>query len=133
MLIDCKFHHIGMAVFDIEKTAPYYMEGGYSRTETIIDPIQNVKICFLHKEGMPLLELLAPINNESPVNRILENMGVQPYHCCYEVPNIDEAIIYLKRKGFLLLGKPVVACAMEGKQICFLFNKSVGLIELLEL
>ena len=55
MLPDFKFHHIGIAVFDIDDTAQYYIDAGYQKTETVIDTIQNVKICFLTKEGMPLL------------------------------------------------------------------------------
>ena len=55
MLPDFKFHHIGIAVFDIDDTAQYYIDAGYQKTETVIDAIQNVKICFLTKEGMPLL------------------------------------------------------------------------------
>lgn len=55
MLPDFKFHHIGIAVFDIDDTAQYYIDAGYQKTETVIDTIQNVKICFLTKEGMPML------------------------------------------------------------------------------
>lgn len=47
MLPDFKFHHIGIAVFDIDDTAQYYIDAGYQKTETVIDTIQNVKICFL--------------------------------------------------------------------------------------
>ncbi len=132
MLPDFEFHHIGIAVFDIEETSQYYIDAGYCKTETIVDEIQNVKICFLEKKGMPLLELLAPINEKSPVNRTLDKMGVSPYHCCYAVVDIDSAIYRLKQKMFIPLTKPVVACAIEGKRVCFLFNKKVGLIELLE-
>ena len=76
MLPDFKFHHIGIAVFDIDDTAQYYIDAGYQKTETVIDAIQNVKICFLTKEGMPMLELLAPVDENSPVNRTLDKMGV---------------------------------------------------------
>ena len=88
MLPDFKFHHIGIAVFDIDDTAQYYIDAGYQKTETVIDAIQNVKICFLTKEGMPMLELLAPVDENSPVNRTLDKMGVTPYHCCYSVDDM---------------------------------------------
>lgn len=132
MLADFKFHHLGIAVFDIDDTARYYVEAGYERTETMTDEIQNVRICFLKKTGMPMLELLAPIDEKSPVNRTLNNMGVTPYHCCYEVENMEDAISRLKKQNFIPLIKPVPACALEGKRVCFLFNKKVGLIELVE-
>lgn len=132
MLPDFRFHHIGIAVFDIEATAKYYVEAGYEKTETIVDPIQNVRICFLSKREMPMLELLAPVDDKSPVVRILEKVGVTPYHSCYSVQDIEDAIVRLKKKHFVLLGRPVQACAMDNKKVCFLFNKEVGLIELLE-
>lgn len=132
MLPDFKFHHIGIAVWDIEETALYYVDAGYMKAETVIDEIQNVKICFLTKENMPMLELLAPVDENSPVNRILNKMGVSPYHCCYLVDDMEDAVYRLKKKKFVPLIKPVEACAIDGKRVCFLFSKTVGLIELVE-
>lgn len=132
MLSDFNFHHIGIAVWNIDQTAQYYIDAGYKKTETIIDKIQNIKICFLIKENMPMLELLAPIDEHSPVNRTLDKMGVSPYHCCYSVDDMNDAIYRLKKKKFVPLIKPVEACAINGKRVCFLFNKTVGLIELVE-
>ena len=42
-----KFHHIGVAVKDIDATAAMYEDGGYRMSEIIFDPIQNVNICWL--------------------------------------------------------------------------------------
>ena len=77
MLNSFKFHHIGVAVNDIESTATVYMNGGYLRSETLFDPIQNVKICWLTKDGMPTIELLAPVNETSPVKKILEKNRIK--------------------------------------------------------
>lgn len=132
MLATWKFHHIGIAVFDIEATAAEYIAVGYTKSETIYDPIQNVYICFLNKKGMPQMELLAPKDETSPVNKTLEKMGVTPYHCCYEVKNIEEAITELRKKHYVVVAKPVEACAIENHKVCFLFNKNVGLIEIVE-
>lgn len=132
MLADFKFHHIGVAVFNIDITAGYYIEAGYKKSDTIIDPIQNVQICFLSKEGMPSIELLAPVDEKSPINDTLKKMGVSPYHCCYLVDNMDEAIKQLKRKKYICIVKPVSACAIDNRRVSFLFNKDIGLIELVE-
>lgn len=132
MLSSFKFHHIGIAVFNIDITAKYYVDAGYIKSPTIVDPIQNIQICFLSKDGMPILELLAPVDINSPVNKTLDKMGVSPYHNCYEVKDIKQAIRELKKKKFIPLSSPVNACAMNDKAICFLFNKDVGLIELVE-
>jgi methylmalonyl-CoA/ethylmalonyl-CoA epimerase len=125
-----KFHHIAIAVQDIEKTAAIYRLAGFASTEPIIDTVQNVKICFLQKQDMPLYELVEPIDETSPVNKILDKMGVTPYHICYEVDDIYDAINALKKQRYLLLQKPVPAIALNSMQICFMFHKDAGLIEL---
>ena len=81
MLSNFHFHHIGYAVTSIEKTMYYYIDGGYSCSSVIFDPIQNVNICFLTKEGEPMIELLEPVDENSPINKNLEKNGVCPYHC----------------------------------------------------
>jgi methylmalonyl-CoA/ethylmalonyl-CoA epimerase len=127
------FHHIAIAVNDISETAETYMLLGFKLNEIFIDKTQNVKLAFLEKEGHPLIELVEPMDEKSPVNNILQKIGVTPYHLCYEAESINDAILFLKKTGFLLLSKPVVAEAFPNKKICFLYNKSVGLIELLGL
>ena len=124
-----KYHHIGIAVFNIEETAPFYIMQGYSKSQTVYDPIQNVNICFLfylNNGGgqMPMIELIEPIDETSPVYKILQKSGVTPYHICYEVENISDTITELKREKFIPLSKPVEAVAMSNKKVCFLFNKN---------
>jgi methylmalonyl-CoA/ethylmalonyl-CoA epimerase len=133
MLPNFKFHHIGIATFSIDKTVPYYINAKYSKSNTVIDIIQKVKICFLSKENMPTIELLEPISNEtSPIYNTLIKMGVTPYHCCYTVPDIENAIKELKKMYFIPILKPVQAIAMNDRKICFLYNKDIGLIEIVE-
>lgn len=132
MLEDFRFHHIGIAVNDIEETASIYLSAGYEKTETVYDPIQNVHICFLRKEGMPVLELLAPNDESSPVYKILQKNGVTSYHICYEVENMDDAVARLRKMRYVATSKPVPAVAIGGRKVCFLYNKKIGLIELVE-
>lgn len=129
---DLRFHHIGIACHDIEATKPFYVTMGYVPSETIEDPLQNIYICFLDKPNAPLLELLAPVDEKSPVNRTLAASGVTPYHICYSVNNMDVAIKELKNMRFVRVSRPTPACAMNNKLVCFLFKKEVGLIELVE-
>jgi methylmalonyl-CoA/ethylmalonyl-CoA epimerase len=127
-----KFHHIAIAVKNIEKTSAIYCLSGFTSTEPIIDPVQNVRICFLKKQDMPLLELVEPINEDSPVNKILDKIGITPYHICYEVDEIYNTVADLKKQGYILLQKPVSAIALDNMKVCFMFHKDAGLIELLE-
>ena len=129
------FHHIGIAVTDITKTASFYVSCGYRQSETIFDPIQNINICWLSKDNSPIIELLQSPNNEkpSPVDHVLQkNGGVTPYHICYQVEDIEASIHELRRHHFIILGKPVNAIAIKSSKVCFLFSKATGLIELVE-
>lgn len=132
MLKDWKFEHIGVAVPEIEPTAKLYVEAGYTQSESVYDPIQNVHISFLSKEGMPTIELLAPHDGTSPVQQTLDKMGVTPYHTCYEVENIEAAVAELRKQRYIVVKKPEPAIAFGGRRVCFLYNKVVGLIEIVE-
>ena len=125
------FNHIGVACNDINLTASFYVEAGYERTEEIIDPLQNVKVCVLTKEGMPVVELLAPVDDNSPICKTLQKSGVSPYHICYNVPDMEQAIIELRNKKFMPVSKPKMSNVFKSK-VCFLFNKEIGLIEIIE-
>ena len=81
---------------------------------------------------MPIVELLAPVDELSPVNKTLEKVGVSPYHCCYVVDNIEGAVSELKKQRYIMVSKPAEAVAFCGSRVCFLFNKNVGLVELVE-
>jgi methylmalonyl-CoA/ethylmalonyl-CoA epimerase len=81
---------------------------------------------------MPIYELVEPIDETSPVNKILDKTGVTPYHICYETDDIYGVINNLKKQGYLLLQTPVPAIALDNRKICFMYHKDAGLIELLE-
>lgn len=126
------FHHIGIACRDIGKTRDFYVSMGYVPANVVDDPLQHVKVCFLDKEGAPRIELLAPLDEQSPVLRTLESSGVSPYHICYRVSDIEEAIAGLRQQRFLVVNGPVPACAMGDRRIAFLYQRHTGLIELVE-
>ncbi|MDY3271921.1 MAG: VOC family protein [Prevotella sp.] len=132
MLKSMRFHHIGVAVKDISLTAAVYVAGGYHQSETIYDPKQNINICWLKKEGMPVVELLEPVDETSPVNKTLEKNGVTPYHTCYIVDDIENAMKELRKMKYVIVSQPVEAIAIHGCKVCFLYHKNVGLIELVE-
>lgn len=121
-----------MAVFSIEKTAKFYTDAGYEQTPTVFDPIQNVNICFLTKANMPTVELLEPVDADSPVNQCLRKNGVAPYHTCYEARDLAQAAAELQQKRIFPLGDAAVAVAFGGKKVQFFYNKNIGLIEIVQ-
>lgn len=132
MMANLSFHHIGIACRDISKSMAFYVAMGYQPSPVIDDPLQHVRVCFMDKPDSPRIELLEPLDDQSPVIRTLENSGVTPYHICYEVEDIEEAIASLRKQRFLLVNGPVPACAMSDRRVAFLFQKHTGLIELVE-
>ena len=131
-MLNLEFHHVAVATFNIGKSIAKYNELEYTSSEITNDPIQNVNVCFLNKLGHPCIELVEPVDESSPVYQILKKNGTSPYHFCYKVDDIGKTILELKSLKFILLQKPVKARAFNDNKICFMYNKDIGLIELLE-
>jgi methylmalonyl-CoA/ethylmalonyl-CoA epimerase len=128
------FHHIGNAVRDLSKAIPIYRNlFGYElKAGPFEDPIQNVSVCFLSRgEGDPVIELVAPLGPNSPVDRTLKKGG-GPYHICYQVPDINAAIRHLTEEGSFLLSGPVPAVAFEMREIAWLMTEADLLVELVQ-
>jgi len=133
MLENGKFHHIGMAVASIEKATPFYRLSGYSVSEPVIEPIQKVRVCYARKDGFPTMELLEPLDETSPVSKVLQrNGGNTPYHVCYEVPDIKSAVGEMRKNGFMPLGRPIPGHGLDDALMVFCFNKDVGLVQIME-
>jgi methylmalonyl-CoA/ethylmalonyl-CoA epimerase len=128
------FHHVGVAVRDLLKAIPIYKKlFDYELVSgPFDDPIQHVSVCFLSRgNGDTVLELVAPLGANFPIDRILKEGG-GTYHVCYEVPDIDAAIDHLTGHGTFLLSGPVPAVAFEMRQIAWLMTETDLLVELLQ-
>lgn len=130
MISTLKFHHLGIAARSIEKCADIYCKLGYTVSDIRVEPTQNVKIAFLSKQDSPLIELVEPLISDSPISRIIVQSGTTPYHTCYEVEDIYEAIDELENLNFRPLFEPLSSEAMEDGLFCYLFSVEIGLIEL---
>ena len=130
--VELKFHHIGVAVYSIEQSMPFYMAMGYKKDIEIYDPEQNVEVCVLRHEISPCIELLAPHDEKSPINNILKKSGPIPYHICYEVDSIEDGVAILKKGRFMPVTKAKISNAFNNHRVCFLVNKNIGLIEIIE-
>lgn len=127
-----ELHHYGFATKSLERSSKAYYSFGYQKVSEIIkDPVQNVKLQFLQLPGFPLIELVEPLSDQSPVSKIIDKNGCILYHSCYEVDDIHLKIIQLRKVGFLTVVKPVEAVAFK-RLIAFLYNPATGLIELLQ-
>ena len=130
-----KINHIGIVVKNIENSIKYYENYfSYKLVDPIcIDPIQKVRVAFLSVTNQNFnFELLEPTRDDSPIMNALRKGGGLN-HVCYEVPNIEEAIIDLKKKGGKLISGPVPGVVFYGNNVVFMFTEGDEIIELVEI
>ena len=129
-----KLHHIGIVVPKIKDSIGDLVN--YIKFETVGIPMpvgsQKVNICFL-KVGEPFLELIEPVEKDSPVYDFAKKGG-GIHHLCFEVNDIHAQLDDMEKKGATVLVKPVIG--FDNRLIAFLDlnmkNTRCGLIELLE-
>jgi methylmalonyl-CoA/ethylmalonyl-CoA epimerase len=92
---------------------------------------QQVAIEFLQCENS-CLELLTPAQSSSPVMKYLEKGG-GIHHIAFEVDNIEEWLVYLKKNNIQLIDEAPKAGAHNTK-IVFIHPRATGgiLVELVE-
>ena len=128
-----KIHHVGYLAKSIEKTEKKFFELGYEvESPTAYDEIGKINIEFL-VNGDYRVELIQPMNEESPMYPLLKRFKNSPYHFCYEVEDLDASVAELSGKGYTVIQEPEIAPCIEGKKVCFLNNISMGIIELVEI
>ena len=129
------FHHVGVAVVDLQQALAFYSSAFGLRLVSgpFEDPLQKVQVCFLADAGRDsgYLELISPMEKESPLNCYL-NDGVGAYHVCYEVADPGKALIELRARKCLVIAQPVPAVAFGGRKIAWCLTPTRQLIELLE-
>jgi len=124
------YHHVGIAVRDLQNaTSAYEKLFGYKLISgPFDDPIQNVSVCFMSRgNGDPVIELVAPLGPNSPIDRLLKKGG-GAYHLCYEVKDLSKAIDELQAQGSLLLSEPAPAVAFEMRKVAWLMTDEANLL-----
>jgi methylmalonyl-CoA/ethylmalonyl-CoA epimerase len=115
-----RLHHIGFVVPSLDVGRTIFSNLGFDvTTPEYTDPIQRVSVQFIKPATDVLIELIAPLDDKSPVTRFLSKGGAGLHHLCYEVPDIDAASMYLHRQGSVITCEPVGAVAFNGRRISF--------------
>jgi len=122
-----KVGHIGIAVNNLEETVKFYTEAlnlkvtGYETVEE-----QKASVAFIHC-GETRLEFLESTTPEGPIGKFIEKNGRRGgiHHIAIEVENIDEALIEMQKKGYVLIDKTPRDGA-DGARIAFIHPKSTG-------
>jgi methylmalonyl-CoA/ethylmalonyl-CoA epimerase len=127
-----KVHHVGYAVKNISEALTTFKELGFTIERSgYLDEKRKVWISLL-LNGPYRIELIAPAAEGSPVDTILEKVGPCCYHLCYQSLDIESDILKLKAINFKVLLNIDDAPALGNAKVAFLFNKKIGLVELMQ-
>jgi methylmalonyl-CoA/ethylmalonyl-CoA epimerase len=129
------FHHVGFVVASIERDVQSFAEsldatwGG----NTVHDPQQGVYVTFLQSRnsGDPLVELIEPAGESSPVLSFLKRGGGL-HHVCYLVDALENKLEECRAQGGHVVRPPTAAVAFGGRRIAWVYTKNKLLIEYLE-
>jgi methylmalonyl-CoA/ethylmalonyl-CoA epimerase len=102
-----KIDHIGIAVKDLNTAKKKWKNilGLQSIKEEKIEE-QGVLISIFEIETQKLkIELIAPLDNSSPLHKFLEKRGEGLHHICFEVDDIREMMRELEKNGLELIDK----------------------------
>ena len=117
--------HIGIAVKNLQSSIKFY-ERVLGLKCYAIEEVrdQNVRTAFF-KVGETKIELLEPMNSESPVARFIEKRGEGMHHIAFAVDDLNAALIEAKGEHLDLIDmQPRIGA--EELQIAFLHPKSTG-------
>ena len=130
-----KLNHIAIAVPNLLEAAEKYKNTlGAQVGKPIDQPEHGVTVIFVELPNTKI-ELIFPFGDKSPIENFLnKNKKGGVHHICFEVEEIDSAIMRLKRDGATILGDGKAKIGSHGKQVIFLHPKDFNgcLIELEE-
>lgn len=128
--------HIGIAVPSIDTAAEQYRLLGFKNVneEIISEKDYGVRVLMM-KQGDCYIELLEPLEKgkESPIDSYISSKPYKMYHLAYFVENLEGTMKALEKKKYIAINEPRPTSAMEGARAVFMFNRNMGIIELLEM
>jgi len=129
------FHHVGFVVKSIQDSV-----GGFTSLfnaawdgKIFYDPNQEVRVAFLPgpNSADPLIELVEPVGERSPVYVFLKRGGGL-HHLCYQVGDLEGQLEKSRAAGAVITRPPLPAVAFGGRRIAWVFTRNKLLIEYLE-
>ena len=128
------FHHFGLAASNPEKALEFLSALGYLPKQKLRDPLQNVDIILCEHPTAPVVEVVSPTDTPGPLDNMLKEQKQLIYHVCYETPELESALSFLKEKGIRCqcISPPTPAILFDNKLVSFYFVRGFGLIEILE-
>ncbi len=129
------FHHIGIVVQSIQNCVEGFLQSLQAEWDGTIfhDPNQGVRVTFLPSKqtGNPLVELVEPAGENSPVTSFLKSGGGL-HHLCYEIEDLEDQLRLSRGQGGIVVRPPVPAVAFQQRRIAWVYTKNKLLVEFLE-
>ena len=123
--------HLGVAVRSLEDILPFYRDI-LGLPEVPLDDADGARIVGL-AAGDSLVELLAPVSDDSPIGKFIAKRGPGIHHVCFAVDDLEGTMERCRSAGVRLIDE-VPRIGAEGKRIAFLHPASTHgvLVELTE-
>ncbi len=123
--------HVGVAVPDLDVALAFYRDvlGLEAHEPEVADGATIVALPF----GDAQVELLAPLQPDSPIARFLTRRGPGIHHICYRVADLDAALRACRDAGYRLIDE-VPRLGAGGRRIAFVHPGATAgiLLELTE-
>ncbi|MDA9209464.1 VOC family protein [bacterium] len=128
------FDHVGIFVHDLQSGVAKLgaQHKIISKSSEIIDPVIDVKICFVTDDCGLKYELVAPLSEKSPVSGSLLQRKNILNHLGYKVKKFDNKITQLRTAGCIPIIPPTPAVAFGGRRVIFLLSPLNYIFELIE-
>jgi methylmalonyl-CoA/ethylmalonyl-CoA epimerase len=128
-----RLDHVGIAVTDLAAARALYEQVlGLEVTHEEVLTEQGVHELLL-RAGDAFVQLVAPLDPDTPVGRFLARRGEGLHHVGYAVPDVAAAVADLRIQGFEVI-EPAPRIGSGGSTIAFVHPKSMQgvLVELVE-
>ena len=117
--------HVGVAVSDLDAAIALHerdYEMALAHREVVEE--QGVEAVLLDV-GENHVELLAPLNSETPVGRFLSKRGPGLHHVAYQVADVQATLDTLRDRGLRLIDQ-APRTGIRGSRVAFLHPESSG-------
>ncbi|QTP56548.1 methylmalonyl-CoA epimerase [Billgrantia sulfidoxydans] len=127
-----RLEHVAITVKDMDRARETWVDV-LGIAQEYEEEIQGTRLAML-PVGETYIELLQAVGPDSPVHAWMDEAGESLWHLCFEVEDIEGAVVELKSKGIQLLNEAPKP-GHGGSRVVFLDPASTGnvLIELAEL
>lgn len=128
-------YHVAIAVKDLSAVEKIYETAlglKVEHREVIEDQGVNTSM-LVPKDGGTAIELLEPLDENSPISKFLEKRGEGIHHICFKVDDIEAVLERLKKQGVRLIDETPRPGAYNSR-VAFIHPKAMNgvLVELAE-